>query len=484
MGCVSGKKKGHAENPVIRGPVSISAPDSNPKGTENLPRFTVGPYEIYEEIVRLPYGVICKGIHISSKVVRTIKIIDIKPSEGISLNPKHLETELKSLKSLDHPNIVKIHDMFVSGNKFYVAMDPCNGLMLIDYISSQTKITESLIGRILSQILAAVAYCHSKRVIHRDLNPKFIYVTQTDSNNINVKISEFGSSAFMDPENKLCGKMVPKDYTAPEVFENFYNEKCDLWSVGVIFHLLLAGTLPFTSMQVQNNSNEGLDLKTLKSRGFSDEALDLLSRFLEKDFRLRTTANEALEHPWIKKAVQGVDSSRDVRYALEELKKYKKVSDAQDLIKEFIASQIVCYDDSQSVIAAFQKIDANWDGRLSKEELLKHYKESMDEAVAQKIVQQIFETADRDKNGFIEYSEFVKASMKAQSLISFANIDKAFKLLDSDRNLKISSEELKFILEDSSDSNLFKLIKEADKNNDGEIDFGEFYDLIKKSYSS
>jgi calcium-dependent protein kinase len=169
---------------------------------------------------------------------------------------------------------------------------------------------------------------------------------------------------------------------------------------------------------------------------------------------------------------------------LEELKKYKKVSVAQDLIKEFIASQIVCYDDSQSVIAAFQKIDANWDGRLSKDELLKHYKESMDEATAQKIVQQIFETADRDKNGYIEYSEFVKASMKAQSLISFTNIDKAFKLLDSDRNLKISSEELKLILEDSSDSNLFKLIKEADKNNDGEIDFSEFYDLIKKNYSS
>ena len=108
----------------------------------------------------------------------------------------------------------------------------------------------------------------------------------------------------------------------------------------------------------------------------------------------------------------------------------------------------------------------------------------MPETQARAVVGHIFETADRDKSGFIEYAEFVKASMKKRHLMSMGNIEKAFKLLDTDNSAQLSKTELQALLGESADKKLMRLIAEADVNGDGEIDFKEFYNLLKKKYES
>ena len=442
----------------------------------------IGNYEILEEIVKIPYGSINKCIHSTTGLKRTIKSIHIKLSEGISMNPKHLATEIKNLKSLDHPNVLKIHDMFQNDKKFYVVMDPWEGSLLIDSLSELQNISEHIVANIVSQILLAVAYCHSKKVIHRDLNPKIIFIS--DPSNPKIKISEFGASSFMDPENTFAGKRHSKIYVAPEVFDNFYNEKCDLWSVGVILHLLLVGDLPFHNREHPEKPYDTINTDHLQIKGISWAAIDLLFKLLEKDFSKRISATEALEHDWIKKFRDSQLNNGITINALQELKQFKKHSDAQDALKEFIAGQIVSFDESVDIAKAFKALDTNWDGRISREELLAHYIKTMGETEAKSIVENIFLTVDRDRSGFIEYNEFIKANMKKRYLMSLTNLETAFKLLDSDNSNKLSKTELQNLVGDSGDKDLMKLIAEADTNGDGEIDFKEFYALMRQKYDN
>ena len=475
-----------ADNPQKTEELSIIKPIKieSPKASETDAMISqiVGNYEIREELTKVPYGSIHKCLHISSGLPRTVKILDLKCSESVSMSPKHLEAEVKALRSLDHPNILKIHDIFYLNNKYYTVMEPWDGRLLIDCITEMNHLSESIIADVTFQILSAVAYCHSNNVIHRDLNPKIIFMS--DPSHPRLKVAEFGASSFVDPENKLGGKRYSKTYIAPEVPADVYNEKCDMWSVGAILHLLLTGDLPFYNRVNPTKEITELDLDGLSRKGISPDAIDLLSQLLEKDYTRRISAVQALQHLWISKMRASENNSVVLSQTLDGLKKYKKYSDAQDAIREFVAGQIVSFDDSQEIVKAFRAIDTNWDGKISREELLAHYTKSMQEIQAKAVVDQIFETTDRDKSGYIEFAEFVKASMKKKCILSMGNIEKAFKLLDTDNSEKLSKTELQTLLGESADKNLMKLIAEADVNGDGEIDFTEFYNLLKRKYES
>ena len=472
MGCGSSKK-----NKPSKPEVKVSAPKaSGEKPKESTERsefskFTVSGYEVLGHVIHVPYATIYNARQISADLPRALKIVDLSQPEEISISPKHLETEIKQLKSLDHINILRIHDMFPYNNKFCVAMEPLSGtVMLFDFIQSLQHLNESFVCKIIMQILSAVEYCHGKKVIHRDLNPKLIFVTNLET--FHIKISEFGSSAFIDPENHLVGKSFPKIYTAPEVFENYYNEKCDLWSVGIILYLLLTGQLP---------QSLPLNLPSLASK-ISESALDLLSKLLNADFKTRISASEALNHPWIKSAQN--QNSADIDGALKMLKNFSKYSEAQDAVRDFVASQIISYNDSQYFIDNFQKLDSNNDGKITKEELMEHYSKTMSQKEAKIVVDKIFEVADRNKNGSIEFVEFIRGSMKKSSLLSIENVEKAFKLLDKDNNQNLSIGELQHLLGDTADKAIRQLIQEADQNGDGQISFEEFLKLLKKKYDS
>ena len=470
MGCGSSKKI----KPPPSKPSNIVNNPSNPppappsSSYSAFSKFSLGAYEVQSQILKIPYSVLYNAKQVSADLMRSLKVVDLSTTEGVSLNPKHLESEIKQLKSLDHINILKIHDMFPLENKFCIAMEPLNEtIMLFDFITSLVTLKESNVAKVVSQILSAVSYCHSQKVIHRDLNPKLIFVTNRES--FHVKISEFGSSAFMDPENKLVGKSFPKIFTAPEVFENFYNEKCDLWSVGVIMCLMLTGGLP------------GPEGELSKVEGVNEGAVDLMKKLLKKDFKLRISAAEALKHPWL--TLNQNENSSEISQALLTLKEFTKDSIAQDSVREFIATQIISYNDTQYFIENFQKLDSNNDGKITKEELTEHYSKSMSPQDAKIKVDNIFEVADRNKNGSLEFGEFVKGTMKKSSLLSLNNIETAFKLLDKDNNHYLSVEELQFLLGESADKTIRQVILEADVNNDGQISFSEFYMLLKKKYS-
>jgi calcium-dependent protein kinase len=132
----------------------------------------------------------------------------------------------------------------------------------------------------------------------------------------------------------------------------------------------------------------------------------------------------------------------------------------------------------------FRSLDRNGDGRLSKEELMLAYRQHNTEEQTQEIVENVMRKVDVDKNGFIDYSEFLAASISHQTLTSKANLDQAFRLFDKDGSGKITIQEVKEILggdQQMSDSTWQQVMKEVDANSDGEIDLKEFIGMMLQS---
>ena len=130
---------------------------------------------------------------------------------------------------------------------------------LFDKIADLKKFDENMAAEIIQQVLDAVAYCHSKHIVHRDLKPENLLMEEDDSNSI--KVIDFGTSQFFDPDEHMDKTYGTAYYIAPEILEKDYNEKCDVWSVGVIMYILLTGRPPFdgrSDEQIINNVRKGV----------------------------------------------------------------------------------------------------------------------------------------------------------------------------------------------------------------------------------
>ena len=482
MGCFSSKKKNII---VDHSPQSKSLLQKKFSKNLTMHESISEIYTLEQTIAILPYGSIVRATHNSSGMLRSIKIINLKLNKSFIINDRHLRLEVNTLSEMDHPNILQIFDILHDDLKLFIVMEHWDGGLLLDKIKQEGFISEKFAGLIVYQILSAVNYCHSKKVIHRDLNPKVIFMMNKQGEPF-IKIGEFGSSVFIDPEHKFEGKFDSSAYVAPEIAKEDYNEKCDLWSVGVIMYVLLSGRTPFSdglsSMCDESMKTKPISYQPLIQNDISPEAIDLLKQILQLDYTERISAEEALKHPWFQ-AIHSTNSkvSRNLIEALNHLSCYASTSKLIDAIQGFIARQVVTHKESKDLAEVFRALDSNWDGKLSRDELLKYYKKSMPESDAQLMVDNIFTSTDSDGSGFIEFSEFIRSSMDHNNLVSKKNLEAAFKMIDCDNNGKLNRLEIQSMLDGTSlsgDKKWMKLLTMADKNNDGEIDMKEFYDML------
>ena len=170
--------------------------------------------------------------------------------------------------------------------------------------------------------------------------------------------------------------------------------------------------------------------------------------------------------------------------ALKNLQSFRSKSLLRDAVNTFITTQCISASDTKELTEVFRKMDKNWDGKLSKEELLEEYSKIMEEHEAKAEVDRIMKEVDSDKNGFIEYSEFLKGSLDSSKILSAENLKIAFAMFDKDGNGTISAEELKKAIAGTklSDWKIWnEIITEIDQNGDGEIDLQEFQKVILKT---
>ena len=178
----------------------------------------------------------------------------------------------------------------------------CKGGELFDEIIARGKFTEKDAAILMKQVLSCVNYCHKNNIVHRDLKPENILLEQNKDFD-QIKIIDFGTSLVYDHSKSLDEKLGTPYYIAPEVLNKKYNEKCDIWSCGVITYIILSGMPPF------NGQSDQEIMKKVRIGKFSfsdpcwanvsDKAKDFITRLLTYDVEARPSAESVLQHPWI-----------------------------------------------------------------------------------------------------------------------------------------------------------------------------------------
>lgn len=396
-----------------------------------------------------------------------------------------LKNEIAILKDMDHPNIVKMYEFLEDEKRIYIVTEICKGGELFDEILNRSKFDEKDGAIVMKQLLSAINYCHKKNIVHRDLKPENMLLEQ-DKDLEKLKIVDFGTSLTFDPDRALDEKLGTAYYIAPEVIKKSYNEKCDLWSCGVIMYILLSGEPPFNDPKADNEAimkkvEKGkYDLTKGIWKTVSKEAKDLIKKLLTYKPEDRISAEDALQHPWIKEFKVEVDEEATSN-ALTCLKAFRSEQKLKVAAASYIGSQLISKSEKEKLGKIFKSLDANGDGQLSKEEIMNGYEEHFGKLLNEDEIDKLFNDVDTDKSGSIDYSEFIVATMSSKKNMSEEKLTAAFKLFDTDGNGTISPEELKTVISSSgqiSDETIDQILKQADENNDGEIEFDEFCKLM------
>jgi len=428
----------------------------------------------------------------------------IKKRKNKSNEEKEILNEIEILKKLDHPKILKIIDFYSKVKKYYIITEYCPEGELFNEIIKVGRFDEGQTAFIINQILKAISYCHRNQIIHRDIKPENIMITKREKNGcLQVKLIDFGTAKIFEKgqsENRYVGSSY---YMAPEVLKRKYDEKCDLWSIGVILYILLTGRPPFDGNddeEILKNVEIGVyDKTSYPFPSLSSYAKDLINKLLQYDAKKRISAEEALEHQWFKTAeFKKKDKVNTIPHDLAKqlitnMTKYKSNNMLKCAVVAYLVHHLTNTEECMEASKLFIKIDLNSDGKIEKHELIQGFQKywGMSEEEVKEKVDIIFANIDTDFNGFIEYEEFVRAAVNPTIFMSQNYLKFAFNYFDRDSSGDISYEEIKKRFSQNSnynsekmDTELREIFDKIDINNDGSISFFEFCKMMKNIMES
>ena len=415
---------------------------------------------------------------------------------------KELRNEIKILSQLDHPNIVRLYECFEDERTMYLIMELCIGGEL-----AQRKLTkEGQVVALTSQLLSAIAYCHKRGVVHRDIKLENI-IFVNDERTSPIKLIDFGLSTTFSLVDDNAGSTQAADrnfkpnfgqsrlflttcgtahYMAPEVIKGNYAKACDLWSVGVLVFMLLTGRPPF------DGPDEATVFRRLQAGKASyshpvwgkasPHAKSLVQRLLVVDPGKRLSAEDALKSPWFKR----YHASRSFRAGakieievVESLRKYASYSKLKKAALMVIAHNHTS-EEVEELRKAFIAVDIDRTGTITFEELstlMKKHESSGDESE----IRALFDDLDIDKSGEIRYNEFLAATLEAKCALDENMWMQAFNHLDEDDSGYITAENLEKLLGKAAYSKdaISRIIDECDITRDGKISKDEFLQLCR-----
>jgi calcium-dependent protein kinase len=325
------------------------------------------------------FGTVRQAVHKQTGQLRAVKIL--KKSEQ---DEEKLFLEVDILAKLSHPNIMQIYEFYDDNTNFYIISEFCSGGELFDCISEKGIFTEKEASSILKQILSAICYSHQNNIVHRDLKPENILLDDKTNNPI-IKLIDWGGARYFIKNKKMSKISGTPYYIAPEVLNETYDEKCDVWSAGVILYILLCGYPPFngeTDTEIMKAVKKGsFDYPPEEWNTISKEAKDLVSKMLTYDPKQRYSALQCLAHLWFKKFEQHIDS-KIAQTAIKNMKQFKNSRKLQQVTASYIVNQLLTKDERNKLLQQFQQWDTNGDGVLSRDEIYEGYKALFGEVVA------------------------------------------------------------------------------------------------------
>ncbi|XP_048885735.1 serine/threonine-protein kinase MARK2 isoform X17 [Brienomyrus brachyistius] len=301
---------------------SPGQPHSEPKvsGRANMPRCRnsfattadeqphIGTYRLLKTIGKGNFAKVKLARHVLTGKEVAVKIIDKTQLNSSSL--QKLFREVRIMKLLNHPNIVKLFEVIETEKTLYLVMEYASGGEVFDYLVAHGRMKEKEARAKFRQIVSAVQYCHQKCIVHRDLKAENLLL----DSDMNIKIADFGFSNEFTLGNKLDTFCGSPPYAAPELFQGkkYDGPEVDVWSLGVILYTLVSGSLPFDGQNLKELRERVLRGKYRIPFYMSTDCENLLKKFLI----LNPTKRGSLEQQIMK------DRWMNVGHEEEELKPY------------------------------------------------------------------------------------------------------------------------------------------------------------------
>ncbi|XP_004913520.1 serine/threonine-protein kinase BRSK2 isoform X3 [Xenopus tropicalis] len=254
----------------------------------------VGPYRLEKTLGKGQTGLVKLGIHCVTCQKVAIKIVNReKLSESVLMK---VEREIAILKLIEHPHVLKLHDVYENKKYLYLVLEHVSGGELFDYLVKKGRLTPKEARKFFRQIISALDFCHSHSICHRDLKPENLLLDEKN----NIRIADFGMASLQVGDSLLETSCGSPHYACPEVIrgEKYDGRKADIWSCGVILFALLVGALPF------DDDNLRQLLEKVKRGVFHmphfipPDCQNLLCGMIEVDPTKRLTLEAIQKHTW------------------------------------------------------------------------------------------------------------------------------------------------------------------------------------------
>ncbi|XP_008707167.2 serine/threonine-protein kinase MARK2 isoform X2 [Ursus americanus] len=278
--------KPSSKSNMLRGRNSAASADEQPH---------IGNYRLLKTIGKGNFAKVKLARHILTGKEVAVKIIDKTQLNSSSL--QKLFREVRIMKVLNHPNIVKLFEVIETEKTLYLVMEYASGGEVFDYLVAHGRMKEKEARAKFRQIVSAVQYCHQKFIVHRDLKAENLLLDA----DMNIKIADFGFSNEFTFGNKLDTFCGSPPYAAPELFQGkkYDGPEVDVWSLGVILYTLVSGSLPFDGQNLKELRERVLRGKYRIPFYMSTDCENLLKKFLILNPSKRGTLEQIMKDRWM-----------------------------------------------------------------------------------------------------------------------------------------------------------------------------------------
>jgi len=524
------------EPPKVEAPTDIS--NMKIKANNLFMQRHQSPWQFYEELEEIGsgmYGVVKKvRLKTNPEITRAMKIIpeeNVVQGEGASLID-----EIEILKNLEHPNIMKVYECFVDSNNYYIVSELCDQGHLLSKMEKLEKMDQIVVKYLMEQIFNAVAYLHSKNILHGDIKLENVLLNKIskrggrrftninidfnsnqeltedinknfgkrrtsqksnnyikDMMNYEIKLIDFGCSKYFVRRNKkkkkLRGIIGTSIYCSPEVVDNLYDERSDEWSCGVLMYILLSGVPPFfgeTEEEIFEKIKKcKYDFTPQPFKKVSKNCKDLIRRLLEPKKQYRIKANEALRHPFFTESFDpntAMTEDKDLNVLKNFINPIKYCSKFHETVAVFLCVNFLSTEEENTLKTVFRYLDKDGKGVVSKE-IMKKTLEEIDIDISDEELQKVFDDINEDGSSFIEYQEFIRNTCDIKKLINEANLKNIFHVICGDKEIMTGQDIKNFVFHDTivREETLNEYFESFGMKFEDSIGFDDFFNMIKNN---
>lgn len=437
-------------------------------------------------------GSVNLATHKKTKRQYAVKSINLRKLDPAQLG--ELRNEIALLRKLDHPQIVRLFEVYERKSKIFLVMQYLSGKDLGQARLSLRK-RESVLMPIIKSICRAISYCHANNIVHRDIKPENFVFAEKGNSASDVIVIDFGISKNWSPSDSKRGSAPAAKqnvsqseaernmktycgtpyYMSPEVINKNYDEKSDCWAVGVLTYHLLTGQPPF----------DGRSIKQLRRRirrghvSYPDYVTDNCKAFIKGLINVNPKARwsmaEALKSKWLSQTgASDALESKDEAMAVEEMLKFQKNGRLKKLAL-MVGAYMEDTKRANKLKKAFISMDKDNSGTISKTEL----KAAIDRQRLNINIDEVFSSLDVDQRGYIGYTEFLAATLGDDLLEDKQMLQDMFTSMDRTKSGTITKDDIQQLLgEDVKKFDPNEMIGEGDFTKNKKISFDEFCQLM------